>query len=475
MATPQFKRREKKADLTRVGEAAIRDFRSRFRGEVFRPGDEGYDDARRIWNAMIDRRPGLIARCKGASDVIRAVNFARAHDLLVAVRAGGHNVAGNCTCDGGLVIDLSHMSSVRVDPEAGKAWVGPGATLGDFDRESQTFGLAAPLGINSTTGVAGLTLGGGFGWLSRKHGLTIDHLVGADVVTANGKWVRADEDHNPDLFWALRGGGGNFGVVTNFEFRLHRVGPRILGGLIVYPYAEAKQVLTGHRDLVDSMHEDLNVWTILRKAPPLPFLPAEVHGKDVVVLATFWGGDIDAGVREIEPFRRLGTPVGEHVGPMLYAEWQSAFDALLAPGARNYWKSHNFTSLPDELLDLSIRYAGRLPSPLCEVFTGVLGGEAGRRAPAATAYVGRDARFVMNVHARWETPREDEACVRWAREFFRASAPYATGGVYVNFMTEEEEDRVRAAYGTNYDRLVEIKRKYDPENLFRRNQNIDPS
>jgi FAD/FMN-containing dehydrogenase len=460
---------------TAVDEAAVADFEARLRGELIRPTDPGYDEAREIWNAMIDRRPGLIARCAGVADVKEAVTFARENNLLVAVRGGGHNIAGNAICNGGLVIDLSQMKSVHVDPKTRRARVGPGATLGDFDHEAQAFGLATPLGINSTTGVAGLTLGGGFGWLSRKYGMTVDNLISAEVVTADGNIVRASADENPDLFWGIRGGGGNLGVVTSFEFQLHPVGPEVLAGLIVFPFDQAKSVLKQYGDFVETMPDEMSVWVVMRQAPPLPFLPAEVHGKEVVVLAAFYAGDISEGQKLIEPLRAFGTPHGEHIGPVPYTAWQQAFDPLLTPGARNYWKSHNLTQLSEGAIDSIIEYTGKLPSPHTEIFLGLIGGQASRVAPDATAYAHRDTKWAMNVHGRWESAAEDERCIAWAREFFDKSAQYASGGVYVNFLTEDETGRVGAAYGPNYDRLVALKNKYDPTNLFHMNQNIKPT
>ena len=453
----------------------ISDFAAQIRGEVVLPADPSYDVVRQVWNAMIDRRPGMIVRCAGVSDVMQAVSLARQHDLLLAVRSGGHNIAGNAVCDDGLMIDLSQMKSVRIDPDKRRAYVEPGACLGDFDHEAQAFGLVTPLGINSTTGVAGLTLGGGFGWLSRKYGLTADNLVSADMVTADGELVHASATENPDLFWGLRGGGGNFGIVTHFEFELHPVGPEILAGLIVFPANQASDVLNSYRSYVATIPDEMNVWVVLRKAPPLPFLPEEVHGQDVVVLALFYAGEESQGQELVEPLRGFGTSHGEHVGMMPYTAWGKAFDPLLTPGARNYWKSHNFTQLSDEALATIIDYAGNLPSDHTEIFIGLLGGETSRIKTNATAYAQRDAQFVMNVHARWESATDDQRCISWAREFFDASAPYATGGVYINFMTEEEGDRVEAAYGTGYQRLVQLKEKYDPGNLFRLNQNIKPA
>jgi FAD/FMN-containing dehydrogenase len=454
--------------------ATIKTFRATLRGSLITPGDPTYDEVRQIWNAMVDRKPGLIARCSTADDVVSAVNFARTHGLVVAIRGGGHNIAGKAVCDGGLMIDLSLMKAVRVDVSARRATVEPGCTLGDFDAAAQAHGLATPLGINSTTGVAGLTLGGGFGWLSRKHGMTVDNLISADVVTAEGKQVHASAKENPDLFWGLRGGGGNFGVVTRFEFQLHPLGPDVLSGLIVFPFAQAKSVLTQFARFTEKMPDELNVWMVTRKAPPLPFLPTDVHGKEIVALAIFYAGDPKEGEKLIEPLRGFGTPYGEHIGAQPYTAWQQAFDPLLTPGARNYWKSHNFTQLSDGALDAIIEYAGKLPSPLTEIFIGTIGGQTTRVAPDATAYSSRDAKYVMNVHCRWETAAEDERCIAWAREFFAKSKPFASGGAYINFLTEEETDRIASAYGPTYDRLVAVKTKYDPTNLFHMNQNIKP-
>jgi len=454
-----------------VGTDTIDGLKSRLGGSLLTPRSAEYDEVRQIWNAMIDRRPALIVRCTNAADVLACVRFAREHRLLTSIRGAGHNIAGNAVCDGGLMIDLSPMKSVRVDPRNRIAKVEPGATLADFDKEAQAFGLATPLGINSTTGVAGLTLGGGFGWLSRKYGMTVDNLVAAEMVTAAGEQVRASAQENPDLFWAIRGGGGNFGVVTSFEFQLHPVGPEVFAGLIVHPFDHAGELLRRYREFAARSPDELACWTVLRKAPPLPFLPPEVHGTEVVVFAVCYAGDPAEGAKAIEPLLAFGQPVGTHVGPMPYTAWQSAFDPLLTPGARNYWKSHNFTKLNDEAIDLMVRYAGQLPTPQCEIFIGQVGGAIKRVAGDATAYPHRDAEFVMNVHTRWDDPAEDRRCISWAREFFNATAPHATGGVYVNFITEDEE-RVAAAYGANFDRMAEIKRRYDPDNLFRLNQNI---
>ncbi len=444
------------------------------KGAVVLPGDPSYDGVRAIWNAMIDRRPAAIVRCADAGDVVAALAFARERGLEVSVRGGGHNIAGTSVCDGGVMIDLSAMNRVRVDAAARRAIVEPGALLADVDRATLVHGLATPLGINSTTGVAGLTLGGGFGWLTRTHGMTVDNLLSARVVGADGTIRRARLDEHPDLFWALRGGGGNFGVVTEFEFALHPMPGPVVAGLLVFPMDRCRDILRQYRAFVERAPESFNVWAVLRKAPPLPFLPAEVHGQEVVVLALFSTGDATETAAHVDALRQFAPALGEHVGPVPYDAWQQAFDPLLAPGARNYWKSHNFTALSDSAIDALATYAGRLPSDQSEIFVALVSGAANRVPMSATAYAGRDARLVVNVHARWDHPFDDEACVSWARAFYAASAPFASGGAYVNFMTADEAARVPAAYGANYARLVELKRQFDPENVFRTNQNIAP-
>jgi FAD/FMN-containing dehydrogenase len=448
--------------------------RPQLRGSLCLQDEAGYDEARTIWNAMIDRRPGAVVRCGGASDVMRAVRLARDNGLLVAVRGGGHNISGNAVCEGGLLIDLSPMRSVRVDPKKRTARVEPGVTLGEFDKEAQAFGLATPLGINSTTGVAGLTLGGGFGWLSRKFGFTVDNLISADVVTADGALVQTSAAENPDLFWAIRGGGGNFGVVTSFEFKLHPVGPDLTSGLIVHAFARARELLAGYREVAAAAPDELTVWVVLRKAPPLPFLPAEVHGKEILVFAVCYVGEPANAEKALAPLRALGEPIADVIGVQPYAAWQTAFDPLLTPGAFNYWKSHNFTALSDGLLDTLVDYVGTLPTEECEIFIGQVGGASSRISADATAYPHRETNFVMNVHTRWRKRGDEQSAIKWAREFFAATAPHATGGVYVNFMPDDETERVPGAYGSNYARLTALKAKYDPGNLFRLNQNVQP-
>jgi FAD/FMN-containing dehydrogenase len=458
-----------------IDEATLASLRAGLRGSVLTQTDPVYNDARVIWNAMIDRKPGIIVRCQGAADVAQAVRFAGDHKLLVSVHGGGHNIAGNAVCDGGLMIDLSDMKSVRVDPKSKRAWVEPGATLADLDRETQAFGLAVPTGINSTTGVAGLTLGGGFGWITRKFGLTIDNLISADVVTADAKVVRTSLKQNPDLFWALRGGGGNFGVVTAFEFRLHKLGPEVLAGLVVHPFEDAAALLKEYRRIADSAPDEVTCWVVMRKAPPLPFLPAEWHGREILVLAMCYSGDIKRGEKALAKLRSLGKPIADVVGPTPFVGWQQAFDPLLTPGARNYWKSHDFVKLSDEAIDIVLGAVANLPGPECEIFIGHVGGAAGRVAKNATAFPQRNSHFVMNVHTRWREASMDQTFINWARKLFDAAAPHAAGTAYVNFMPGDEVDRVEQAYGSNYRRLAKVKRRYDRSNLFRMNQNIQPA
>jgi len=460
---------------TSVGDDAIAALGEALAGELLTSSSVDYDDARTIWNAMIDRRPGLIVNCQTEKDVSHAVMFAAEHGVLLSVCGAGHNIAGNAVCDGGLMISFKNMKAVEVDPSSRRVRVQPGATLGDLDASTQQHALAVPAGINSTTGIAGLTLGGGFGWLSRKYGMTIDNLLSARVVMADGRVIVASESDHPDLFWGLRGGGGNFGVVTSFEFQAHPVGPEILAGLIVHQFSDAPQVLRAYRDFLANAPEEVTVWTVMRKAPPLPFLPPEVHGTEVVVLAAMYAGDMAQGEVALAPLRAIGNPIADVIGPHSFIGWQQAFDPLLTPGARNYWKTHDFYEMSDALIDVALGYVETIPDPQCEVFFAQVGGAQSRVPDDATAYQGRSAAFVMNVHGRWNDSAQDADCIAWCRDLWDATEAYATGEAYVNFMTEEEGGRLESAYGPSYARLVELKNRYDPSNLFRMNQNIRPT
>jgi FAD/FMN-containing dehydrogenase len=458
-----------------ISAGSLKSIRSSLAGRLCIKGEPGYDEARTIWNAMIDRSPGVVIRCASAADIVNAVRFANKHGLDIAVRGGGHNIAGNAVCDGGLLIDLSPMKSVHVHPAAMRARVDPGCTLADVDRETQAFGLVVPTGITSTTGIAGLTLGGGFGWLTRPFGMTVDNLVGADVVTAEGELVHASETENPDLFWGIRGGGGNFGIVTSFEFRLHKLGQEVFSGLIVHPFKEAEKLLKQYREVVADAPDELTVWCVMRKAPPLPFIPTEWHGREVLIFAACYAGSNAEGEKATKALRALGKPLADVMGPHPYLGWQAAFDPLLTPGARNYWKTHDFATLSDAAIKTIIASVSRLPGPECEVFIAHVGGAMARVAKDRTAYPWRDAHFIMNVHTRWREAADDSRYLAWARELYKAAEPFATGGGYINFMPADDSGRIGEVYGDNYRRLVEAKRRWDPQNRFHMNHNISPA
>ncbi len=462
--------------MAKLDEAKVSQLRGGMRGEVLLPGDGGYDEARRIWNGMFDRRPAVIARCVGTGDVINAVGFAKDNGLVIAVKGGGHNSAGTSVCDGGMMIDLSLMRRANVDAAGRTVRVDGGALLGDLDRETQLHRMAVSGGgIISHTGVSGLTLGGGFGWISRKHGLAVDNLLSAEVVTADGKLQTASADENPDLFWGLRGGGGNFGIVTSFRFRCAQVGPQVFSGLIVKKFDDLKTYMQFHREYVRSLPDEMTVWMVARTAPPLPFLPADVHGKMVVVVPFVGLGDEAEGRKLIEPIRQATASVGEGIGMHPYTAWQAGFDGLVTHGARNYWKSHHIKELPDACIDEVVKYAGSMPTDECEVFIPHMEGAPSRVAEDATAYAHRQTPFAFNIHTRWRDPKDDARCIDWARRFHAAVEPFSHG-VYVNFLSEEGEDRVKAAYTPEvWKRLVQVKKRYDPTNLFRMNQNIRPS
>lgn len=453
----------------------MEELKAGFRGAVLGPGDEGYEGARQVWNGMFDRRPAWIARCAGTSDVVRALETARREGLTVTVKGGGHNSAGMAVRDGAATIDLSLLRKVEVDAERRTARVDGGALLSDVDAATHLHGLAVSAGIISHTGVGGLTLGGGFGWISRRHGLSVDNLLSAEVVGADGVVRRASAEENADLFWGIRGGGGNFGIATSFEFRCAEIGTEVFAGLIVKPFADAKRYLQFHREYVRTLPDEMTVWMVIRQAPPLPFLPSDVHGKLVVVVPFVWLGEPARGEELIQPIRDLGASHGEHFGPTPWPAWQSGFDPLAAHGARNYWKSHHLKDLSDPCLDRIVEFVETMPSEECEVFIPHMEGAPSRVPEEATAYGHRRVPFAMNIHTRWRDPAADERCLAWARAFHDATQPFAQG-VYVNFLSEEGADRVREAYTPAiWTRLVEVKRKYDPENVFRGNQNIQPS
>ena len=450
-------------------------FGAGLRGRVITPDAPDYDEARAIWNGMIDRRPAVIARCADTADVIRAVRFARGHDLLVAVRGGGHSVAGTAVCDGGIVIDLSAMKGIEIDRQGRTVRAEPGLLWGEVDAATQAYGLATPGGIVTHTGIAGLTLGGGIGWLMRKHGLTCDNLVACEVVTAEGKLVRASPDEHADLFWSLQGGGGNFGIVTRFEYRLHPVGPEVLAGVVLYPAEQASEVLRSYREFVAGAPDELTTIVNLRKAPPAPYLPEHLHGRPVVIIAVCYAGDLAEGEAVLAPLRTLAEPLIDLIQPKPYVAHQGMFDAGVPHGLRYYWKSHYLPALSDAAIAVLIEHAWAAPSPKSYTIMFHLGGAIRRRSPADSAFEDRSAEFALNINAAWSDPETDPSQVTWARTLFEAMQPFATG-VYVNFLGEEGEERVLSAYGRQkYARLARIKAKYDPENFLRLNQNIRPA
>ncbi|HEX6620547.1 MAG TPA: FAD-binding oxidoreductase [Solirubrobacteraceae bacterium] len=444
-------------------------------GVLIRPGDPQYESARRVWNGMVDRRPALIARCAHQDDVVTAVRFAREHGLALAVRGGGHNVAGNAVCDDGVVVDLSGQRAVEVDPVARTARVSPGALLGDVDRATQAFGLATPTGNVSLTGVAGLTLGGGLGWIARKHGPACDNLLCAEVVTADGERVTASADENPDLLWGLRGGGGNFGIVTALEYRLHPVGPQVIAGGVVHDFADAPEVLRFFADFAATAPDELSFTASTFRAPPgFPVAP-ELHGELVTVLAVCYAGDLAAGERALRPLRSFGRPLADLVAPMPYTALQSGSDAAYPSGRRNYWKSHFVGEITDAAIAQVVEHAPRMTSPLSSFYFQHLGGAIARAGADTAAFSHREAAFEFTILTVWEDPAEDAEHIAWARELFAAMAPYADG-VYVNNLGTEGAEGVKAAYApATYERLVALKDAYDPDNVFHLNQNVAPS
>jgi len=444
-------------------------------GTVIRPGDAEYEGGRQIWNGAIDRRPAMIVRCRTAADAEAALRHARQHGLPLAIRGGGHNVAGSALSDGGVVIDFSEMRQVEIDPEHRTARVEPGALWGDFDAAAQAHGLAAPAGIVTHTGVAGLTLGGGFGWLSRRWGLTVDNLLSVQMVLADGRRVRAAADENEDLFWAVRGGGGNFGIVTEFEFQLHALGTTVLAGPLLYKAEQAREVLNFYSEFIAAAPSELSVYLNLRSAPDFDWVPEHLRGKDVLMLIPFFSGDLDAGEELLRPLRSFVPPAADLVQRKPYVAHQSMFDTGVPHHWGYYWKSHYLPPLTSAAIEVMLEHSWRKSSPASYTIVFHLGGAIANRAEDETAASGRDAMHALNINAAWPEGGPHHRDIEWCREYFAAMERHATGGVYVNFLHNDEgEDRVRAAYGDRYERLARIKARYDPDNVFRSNQNIRP-
>ena len=455
----------------------VQAFIAHFHGVVQQPGDAGYDDARKVRNGMIDRHPGLIAHCAGVADVVQAVNLARDHGLLLSVRGGGHNVAGNAVNTGGIVIDLSSMRSVHVSATAKTVRAEGGATWGDVDRETQLYGLAAPGGVVSSTGIGGLTLHGGYGHLRRKYGLSIDNLISAEIVTADGQVRTASAEENPDLFWAIRGAGSNFGVVTSFEFRLHPVGPEVFLCAPAYSIEDGNRVLHGWRSFVESAPDEVNSVAILWSVPEIGPFPDELKRKPIVVLAAVYTGSVEEGAQVMQPLRELATPMMDLSHPEMFAELQSSFDVFYPAGLHYYWKSTYVDELSDEAIETIVQRASARPSHMSGIALWHLGGAISRVGETDTSYGRRDAPYLFSAEATWPDATGDEQNIAWSRDSVEALKPYSKGGSYLNFpgFGEEKEAQLRGAYGANYDRLVELKGKYDPDNLFRMNLNIRPA
>ena len=453
---------------TVLDEAIVQGFQTSLRGPLLRTGDAGYDEARQVWNANIDKRPALIARCAGVSDVINAVNFARANHLLVSVRGGGHNIPGNCVCNGGLVIDLTGMKGIRVDPVRRTVRAEGGVKWGEFDHETQAFGLATTGGTDADTGIAGLTLGGGIGWLSGRYGLACDNLIAADIVTADGQLRHINASENPDLLWAIRGGGGNFGVVTSFEYLLHPVGPTVLAGIVFYPFAKAKEFLRFYSDFSRKIPDELNT---------IGGLGTSHDGAKVGVMAVCYSGPLDAGEQVLRPVREFGPPLADHIQPMPYTAAQQILAPLAPPGRHYYIKSHFITDISAGAIATMVAHFEEVTSPLSAMIFQQLGNAANRVPSGDTAFSHRDIGYEWAAFSAWLDPGESAEHIRWAREFSQAMLPF-TRGFYVNQVgTEAEEgaDLIRQAFGANYQRLADLKRQYDPTNLFRHNQNIKPA
>jgi FAD/FMN-containing dehydrogenase len=461
-----------------LDESIVERFGSELRGELLRPGDDEYEEIRQLWNGVIDRRPALIARCAAVEDVVLAVNFARENDLLLAVRGGGHNVAGTASAEGGLVVDLSSMKDIEVDPERRTVRAGAGVTIGELDEETQQHGLATPMGVVSETGIAGLTLNGGMGHLRRKHGLSSDNLLSGDVVTADGRSLTASAEENADLFWAIRGGGGNFGVVTSFEYRLHPVGPEVMCAFVFYPGDRAREVLRSAEEYMAEAPDELSPLSFLGRVPSVEEFPEEWHGEQFVAILAVHAGSVEEGEEALKSLRELADPIVDFSGPMPYAEIQKLLDEDYPDGWRYYWKSLNVDGLGDGVIEALIEHAEAAPSDHSTIDVWFQGGAMGRVGADESAFGDRSAPILLGIEANWaKEPHEDEANIAWARSCYTDMRRFSGGGVYLNFpgFLEEGQGLMRDAYGGNYERLVVLKNQYDPANLFRLNQNIKPT
>lgn len=459
----------------RMDDKKLLHLKNKITGDVIHPESNSYDKSREIWNGLFDRHPSVIVKCKNSEDVKSSINFARTHDIPVSVRSGGHDYAGKSVCEDGIVIDMSNLKKIEVNPDEKRAKVGAGVLIGEFDKKAQEYGLASTGATVSTVGISGFTLGGGSGYLARKHGLSVDNLLSVELVTSNGEEVTASENENPDLFWAVRGGGGNFGVATSFQFRLHPTGPEITAGQVVYPFDQADSAIRFYRSWMADASDELTCYLFFLKVPPLDIFPAEFHGKPAISFVIGHIGSVDQAGKEIKPLMEFGNPILQAVQPMPYTTAQTMFDEGLSKGNRWYSKAHYFESITDDLIAVILKNMESVPGPLSVVYLEPMGGAINRPEQYATAFPHRSAAYSLHILTGWSDAEKDEPVISWSREFHNELEPFSNGGVYVNLLGHDESERIKSAYGKNYKKLREIKRKWDPDNFFRQNHNITPA